>query len=317
LRLADAAAHEATLQATLLALVQAYFDAHTASAALLAKTQTEEIASQTLAITAKREAKGAGAQSDTLQAATAQAKAALEKNRAQGAYQKTLSILAYSMGLSESHQIILPALADQQPEPEQRNLNSWLDQAKQRHPAILAARAQVNAANNKVSATRAAGLPTVDLSINHYRNGRPSQSLTPVNSQETSINLVLNVPIFDGFSRNYQVRGALAHAEQKEAELAEAEQQIIMEVVKAHADASSSLQNLDASASLLTAASHALSAVQRKYDRGAADTLEMLNVQAALADAQQERIRCLAEWRGARLRLLASAGLLGRYALGK
>jgi len=36
-----------------------------------------------------------------------------------------------------------------------------------------------------------------------------------------------------------------------------------------------------------------------------------------LSDAQQERIRCLADWRGARLRLLASAGGLGRVGVGQ
>ncbi|MNF13342.1 hypothetical protein D3C80_2151500 [compost metagenome] len=55
--------------------------------------------------------------------------------------------------------------------------------------------------------------------------------------------------------------------------------------------------------------------MQRKFGRGAADILEMLNTQSALLEAQQERIRCQAEWRSARLRLLASAGVLGREAI--
>jgi outer membrane protein len=40
--------------------------------------------------------------------------------------------------------------------------------------------------------------------------------------------------------------------------------------------------------------------------------LEMLNTQSALADAQMEHIRCQADWNSARLRLLASAGKMGR-----
>jgi outer membrane protein len=88
-----------------------------------------------------------------------------------------------------------------------------------------------------------------------------------------------------------------------------------MEVVKAHADAESALQNLEASQTLLTAAQNALASSQRKFERGAADILEMLSTQSALADAQQERIRCLAEWHSSRLRLLATAGTLGRSAI--
>ncbi len=71
--------------------------------------------------------------------------------------------------------------------------------------------------------------------------------------------------------------------EQKEAALADTEHQIAREVIKAYADATSSLKNLDAS---------------------------------AILDVRHERIRCLAEWRSARLRLLASSGQMGRAAAG-
>jgi len=125
----------------------------------------------------------------------------------------------------------------------------------------------------------------------------------------------LTVPLFDGFSTTYKIRGAEAQVEQSEAQLLDTEHQILMEVVKAHADASASLLNLQASETLLAAAQDALGVSKRKFERGAADILEILNTQSALADAQQERIRSLAEWRSARLRLLANAGLMGRTSL--
>lgn len=67
-----------------------------------------------------------------------------------------------------------------------------------------------------------------------------------------------------------------------------------MEVIKAHADATSALQNLEASANLLGAAQKALAVSQRKYAKGAADINELLNTQAALADALQGflKIKC-------------------------
>ena len=88
-----------------------------------------------------------------------------------------------------------------------------------------------------------------------------------------------------------------------------------MEVVKAYADAAASLQNLQASKNLLIAAQESLNTSQRKYDKGAADILEILNTQSALSDAKQERIRSLAEWCSARLHLLANAGVMGREAV--
>lgn len=103
------------------------------------------------------------------------------------------------------------------------------------------------------------------------------------------------MPLFEGLSRTYKIRGIEAQVEQRTAELQEVEQNILMEVVKAYADVTASQQNLQASDSLLLAARAALASAQPKFDKGAADILEMLHAQSALADADQERIRCLSE----------------------
>ncbi|HEY7987012.1 MAG TPA: TolC family protein [Methylophilaceae bacterium] len=311
------ASHDAALQKSLSSVIEAYFDVYTARAAFFAKTQSEEIASNTLIAAKKREAKGASALSDTLQAATALAKATLEKSRAQGDYQKSLSVLVYSLGVPGTTQIILPDSIDESTDHDDRDLSDWLEHAQKSHPAILAAHAEVEAAQKKVEATRSDGLPTLDLTGNYYDNGRPGQPLTIDKTHESTIGLVVTVPIFEGFARTYKIRGAEAQVEVKEAGLADTEHQIMMEVVKAYADATSALQNLQASEDLLKSAQNALGVSQRKYDKGAADILELLNTQSALADAKQERIRALAEWRAARLKLLASAGLMGRYAVEK
>jgi outer membrane protein len=62
----------------------------------------------------------------------------------------------------------------------------------------------------------------------------------------------------------------------------------------------------------LEAASAAVASSIKRYDLGAADILELLTTQTTLADAVQERIRCISEFRSAKLRLLANAGILGK-----
>jgi len=308
------ASHEATLQASLGEVIQAYFDAYTARAAVESKTQIEAIAGGTLASARKREEKGLASQSDTLQARTALARASLDLNRAQGDFRKANAVLLYSMGLPVDTRITLPVTLKENTRQADQDLRGWLSITEQQHPAIMAARAQLDAARNKVAAIRSEGLPTLDLSVNYYRNGRPGQALTPT-SHENTLSLVLTVPLFDGFSKSYKVRGAQAQVEQKEAELADTEHRILMDVVKVHADAQSALQNLWVSDELLLAARGALAVSQRKYDKGAADILELLNTQSALADAERESVRCMADWRAARLKLLANAGRMGRSAL--
>lgn len=308
------ATHDAVLQKTLGGVIQAYFDAQVTQAAWQAKAHNEEIARSTLAAAKRREAKGAGAAGDTLQAATALARASLDKNRAQGANRKALSVLLYSIVVPAQTTVILAEDLDP-PRQAAEDLDTWLQEAGKRHPAIVAARAQLEAARYTVTATRSEGLPTLNFSTSYYENGRLEQSPSATRTQELALVATVSVPIFDGFSHTYKVRGAEAQVEQKDAELRDTEHQSLMEVVKAHADAGAALQNLEASARLLATALEALEVSTRKYAKGAADILEILNAQTALAEARQERIRSLAEWRSARLRLLAGVGLLGRTAI--
>jgi outer membrane protein len=89
-------------------------------------------------------------------------------------------------------------------------------------------------------------------------------------------------------------------------------QSTLMGVVNAYADAQSSLRNLRSSEDLLQAAKAAFSSSQRRYEHGVAEINELLTTRTALADAMSERLRCLSEWRTARLSLMASAGKLSR-----
>jgi outer membrane protein len=312
--------HDASLQKTLAQTIQAYFDVQSTHAILLAKEQGEAIASETLESARRREAKGIVARSDTLQANTALAKASLDKNRAMGDYQKSMSILIYALGLPAGTHIVLAEETDDGAKSgkiekfaatQTEDLDMWLRNAEQFHPAIQSARAQWEAAQSNIASARASGLPTVDFTANNYQNGYPGQGLQSMGSHINSIGISVSIPIFDGFSTTYKIRNAQAQAEQHQAQLEDVERNVLMEVVKAHADAVSSLKNLQSSEDLLDAAQEALATSQRKYNKGAADILEILGTQGSLADAKQERIRCIAEWRSARLRLLANVGTLG------
>lgn len=308
------ASHDATLQKSLGAVISAYFDAQSTRAALTARQSQENLARLTLEAARRKESRGAGAQTDTLQAATAFAKATLERNRATGALNKALAVLVYSMGLPAMAPIRLAEEVSLPSTELQEDLHQWLLQVQMQHPAIRAARYQWDVAQKKLQSAQSEGLPTADLSVNFYENGRPNQSLSPTKTQETLASVSLNFPVFTGFGNTYKVRGAQAQVEQAQAQLQNVEHQTLSDVVSAHADASAALDNLAASDALLQAAKAAVDTLQRKFDRGAADILELLSTQSALADAQLERVRSIAEWRSARLRLFSASGVLGRTA---
>jgi outer membrane protein len=196
-----------------------------------------------------------------------------------------------------------------------KDLNDWLEYAQKNHPAIIAAKAQVEAAQDQVTVARSAGLPTLNFTGSVYWNTKPGDAVTVKEARELTVGIGVSIPFFDGFSNTYKIRGAQARVEQKKADLADTETRIAMELVKAYVAATSALQNLDASANLLKAAQEGLTVSRRRYDKGVADITEILSTQSSLSTAERERIRCLAEWNSARLRLLANAGQMGRSAV--
>lgn len=314
-RLLDAASatHDATLQKTLTTVIQAYFDVQTAQAALTAKQEAVSIATDTLQTARRRESLGAGSNGDTLQAETTLARAALDMSRAEGDLNKAKAVMVYAIGAPPGTTVRLVPLGPPKTGELASSLADWLAQAEQNHPAIEAARAQVDAARARADVARSEGLPSLDLSASFYQNGRPGQGLSTTQTRERLVGVTLNLPLFEGFARTYKVQGADALIEQRNAELQDVEHRVAMEVVQAYSDATASLRNLEASDALLRAAQSSLASSQRKYEKGAADVLEILSTQKALAEAQQERIRCVSEWRSASLRVVSTAGRLGSW----
>jgi outer membrane protein len=303
---------EALLSATLLAVVQAYYAAATAQSAVATAEQDAAVARATLESASRRSRRGSAAESDVLQAQTALAKAALAQRRAEGARDKALSVLAYAMGLPAQAR---PVLADVQEDVDAQRLqeldeglDALLARVRERHPAIAAAREQLAAARERVAAAQAAGLPTIDLSIDRYQNGYPGQGLSPTRSVVRTVGVMLTIPLFDGFAGRYRVASARATVEQDQSTLLDVEQQTLGDIVRAHADARAALGGLRESRDLLDSAERALAAAQRRYERGAGDIVELLATEQALADARQERLRTLSDWRAARLHLLVGLG---------
>ncbi|MYN40372.1 TolC family protein [Duganella sp. FT109W] len=306
------ASHDASIQKILNATVSAYFDVQTAAATWQSRQRSEATAAETLESIRRREANGLAAHGDVLQAAAAVARAALNQSRAQGSYHKAVAILAYTLGLDPGTPLVLPVLSTEKVITDGDDvggpLAAWLDEVVVSHPEIRALQAQRLASVERIRATRAEGLPTVDFSINSYKNGYPGQGLSALSSRVTTIGVALNIPIFDGYAHTYRVRKAEAQAEQTLQQLADIQHIVREEVVKVYADVVSASANLQAAGRLLNATRDTLASAQRRYRGGAADIVEILNAQTALAEAELESVSSHAEWRSAHFQLLITSG---------
>ena len=301
-----------TLQTVFLSTVQSFYDAQAGQALLAATTEAEQAAAESFKASEAKYLAGAGTLADKLQAQTSYAQASLKRAQAAGDLQNALGSLAIVMGLRPNTPLTLAVLGDAADAPLlQQAVDDLIAEAVRTHPKILAAQAQLKAAQAQTDAARAEGRPTLSLFASGDRSDTP---ITQVSSQQTitsrSIGVRLNIPLTDGFSTKYKVRGAQAQAESKEAELANVEQQVMLEVWKSNQALRTEAENLKSTDILLRSARQSFDVAKGRYKAGVGNILELLKAQSDLASAQQQRILSLANWQTARLRLAASLGRL-------
>mgnify|MGYP000884389092 CR=1 FL=1 len=258
----------------------------------------------------------AGSLADKLQAETALAQSVLTRGRAEGELQNALGALAGQIGLPVDSSISIEAPGEGLPGIEfAASLKALMDEARQQHPDLLLARAELDAAIARVDATKAEGRPSISLTgaTTHtdLRGQLPADSV----SRGHSIGLQLNIPIFEGFGRSYRIRQAESEVEGKSAELDSQVRKIELEVWKAYQALQTEGGNLQAVSRLLDNARLSFKISQGRYKGGVGNILELLNAQSAQANAEQQQIQVRSSWLIARLQLAASLGRLGVWAI--
>ncbi len=307
--------HDAEMQKLLGEVISDYFNAIAAQAKVSASIKAEDLARQIEDSATRRLQHGTGDRGDQAQAKTAAAKAELTLARDIGERDKTLAEMVYALGLAPDTNIVLPGLLEPGRSEAVAALSDWVRLAEQYQPAIHAAKEQWSAAQSKARSTRSDGLPTLSFVSYFDQNGYPNQGLQPTKNSVTSIGLMLNVPIFDGFMQHYKIDEANARADVAQAKMQDTEHQILKQVVSAYGDALMALDSIDASRTLLESARVAMESVQNRYDHGVGTMIELLTAQSSLADARQQWVQSLARWEAGRLELLAASGVLGHAAL--
>lgn len=318
-QLLQAAGHsiDATARKVMLDVVQQYFAAQHAQALIGAREANLRLVEQMWRSALRLTEQGLADASEALQARGALARAQYDLSVARGEADKARALLTQTLGMSDTARyrlpVIDPAVLMTGPVPLPRDLpqapEPWLAVQRQQHPAVVAARAQVEAARANVQAAQREGLPSVDLSWNLYDNGRPNQSLSTRSSSERSVALTLHMPLFDGFAQTYKVMAAQQQLVQRQAELASARAQVQKEGRLAHADAVAAADNLAAARHLVTSAQEAADSMQRRHARGAAHLTQLNQALSALNQAHAELMRAWTDWQSTRLRLAIQSAL--------
>lgn len=228
---------QAVLQSTFATVTKDYYAAQAASGGLSAARDVEKIAEDGFKAASERVTKGVAPISDQLQAQTAYAQAVVNRVKAHGDWQIALGTLAADMDLDPQAPIGMPDVGDGvAPLTEFReSVAQLIEEAKRTHPSVLAAQAQVDAADAKARQVQAQGLPTLSVVAKDSRNNQavsPSLGSTylPATGRDVYLGLQVTVPLFEGFGRMYQVRQARMQSEVQRATVAETKQKVGLDV---------------------------------------------------------------------------------------
>jgi len=313
---------QAVLETAFANIAKDYYAAQAAQGAFAAAQEVEHTANDSFQVATARVDKGVAPISDQLQAQTSYAEAVVNRTKAQGDWQTALGTLASDMDLDPTGPVTLPDVGDGvAPDSEYDNsIADLIREAKRLHPSVIAAEAQVEAAEAKVKQTRAAGMPSLSLVAKYSQNNQPTSleigiPQFPASGHEWYLGVQVTIPIFEGFVRTYQVRQAEAQTELQRDTLDEVRQQVSLDVWTSYQALQTSTQNLGNSATLLDIAQRSYTAAQHRYQVGVGNMIELLSAQSSLAGAKRQRIQALTDWRSARLQLAAKLGRLGMWKL--
>lgn len=310
--LATLSTQDATIQSVLLATAQAYFDAIAARAVRDAVLDAEHMAEQSYLMSNSRAENGVGTITDKYQAKAAWSQAIFNRKKAEGELRNALGSFAIQIGLNANYPLELPAIDEANPSSDfDQNLEELMAKAKHQHPNLLAAQAQLRAAEAKVKTTIAEGLPTISFGVS-----KTATSQSPIYSGQTitpdyrSVGVTANFPLFEGFSRLYQTKAAMAQVELQEINLQSVEQQVELAVWQSYQDLKTQTEGLTASEDVLRSAKDSLQKTQGRYGAGVGNISDLLNAQTTLTNATQQRLQTITSWHTTRLKLAASLGEL-------
>lgn len=311
------ASYRAALETSFANLAKDYYAALGAEGAAVAAKEAAQAARQTEAAAQMRVDHGVAPISDVLQASTSAEEAQFDYEKAQSEFRSAAGTLALDMGQDPSLPLDLPdvAVALETKPLTAYSVRELLEEANDNDPNIASAVAQRNAAAAQIDKAVADGLPSISLEGKYTRNNQPASlglgiPEFPATGRDWYIGVIVKIPLFEGFSRSYQIREAQAKAAEQDEVINDARRQLANGVWTTYETVVESGENVKSTERLLEVAAKSFDVANARYKGGAGTILEVLNAQSSLAKARRQRVSSLADYGTASLQLAAKLGRL-------
>lgn len=180
-----------------------------------------------------------------------------------------------------------------------------LERAEARRPDLVAAQAAARAAEQTARAARAERLPTVAINADFGAAG-----ITPTNHSTGvySVTGVLNLPIYEGGRIHADAVQADATVKARKAELADTRGQVEQDVRQAFIDLRSGADQVTVAQANVKLAHETLTQSIDRFAVGVADTVEVVQSEQAVVQADDDAITALFEYNLAKVSLARAMG---------
>jgi outer membrane protein len=306
--LAASFTHNAAIQDVVLQVQVAYFQYLATRALLGARHTTLEEAQTNLTAAEERRRVGLATVADVLQAKTAASQARLDLQTIEGNLQTTRGALALALGLPANLSYDVDSSAAAAPvAPLADSVNAIIATALQGRPDLAATRAEVEAARAGIGQARAGLLPSLGFSAT---GGRTYATTIPNGANSYSLSLGLTIPLFSGFSRQYDLRAAEFEAEAARARAHSLRQDVVFQVFSAYYALQTSTRRVATAKDLLASAEQSNQVALGRYKAGVGSVLDLLAAQTALAGARAQLVDARLAWSVSLAQLAHDAGVL-------
>jgi outer membrane protein len=301
--------HNAVIQNTVLQVETAFFNYAGALAMLEANKTSFSEAEANLAAAKERRRLGVATKADELQAQTAYSEVKLTVQESEGQVRIAKGALAVAMGFSAD---ILNDFVIETPEFPGNGLSATVDnlivQALASRPDLQAARAQTLESEARITQARSRMLPSLSVGGSLSRIWLKDM---PGFNDTYSVELTLQIPVFNGFSLEYDLIKAKEEADAARERARSFEQTVIYQVYSAHSAFLTADERVKTTNDLVASAKESEEVALGRYKEGVGNILDLLSAQRVLANARAVQINARLDWFISLAQLAHDVGILG------
>lgn len=301
--------HNATIQNVVLQVESALFSFLATRGLRDAQLVAVEEARADTAAAEARLRVGVGTLEEVLQTRTALAQARFQLATYEGNLLSGRANLAAALGVRSNARFDVADLpATTRVSMVALTVDTLINRAIVARPELAEIRAEAAALAAQIRVARSAGYPALTLSS----TGSYPRTVSGTNTSGRSYSLQLGVqiPIFSGFTRQYDVRSAQAQYEAGLARVESTTQQISVQVYSSYALLQTSTQRVQAGEDELASAQQSADVALGRYREGVGTIVDVLLARTALATARADVIQARWEWRTALAQLAHDSGTL-------